>query len=171
MAQGNQPARRRVHPGERELASTTVVTVEDEPFWRRKTLEQMNRAEWESLCDGCGKCCLHKLEFVDTGELAFTRVACKMLDLKSCQCSDYQHRHDYVPDCVRLTPKRVRTVDWLPSTCAYRLVAEGKDLAWWHPLVSGDPNTVHEAGISVRGRAIRETARTRLERNIIKWID
>lgn len=172
MAKRDQPARRRLHPGERQVAPATVEPESPTgPFWRRKTLEEMTRAEWESLCDGCGKCCLHKLDFVDTGELAFTRVACKMLDLESCQCSDYKNRHDYVPDCIRLTPKRVRTVDWLPSTCAYRLVAEGKDLAWWHPLVSGDPNTVHEAGISVRGRAIRETKRTRLERNIIKWID
>jgi uncharacterized cysteine cluster protein YcgN (CxxCxxCC family) len=168
MAKGDQPARGSVHPRQRPVKA---AKAEPEPFWRRKTLEEMTRAEWESLCDGCGKCCLHKLEFVDTGELAFTRVACKMLDLKSCQCSDYKHRRDHVPDCVRLTPHKVRTVDWLPSTCAYRLVAEGKDLAWWHPLVSGDPNTVHEAGISVRGRAIRETQRTRLERNIIKWID
>lgn len=152
-------------------APVKAAAAAEEPFWRRKTLEEMSRAEWESLCDGCGKCCLHKLEFIDTGELAFTRVACRMLDLKTCQCSDYKNRRAHVPDCVRLTPHKVRTVDWLPSTCAYRLVAEGKDLAWWHPLVSGDPNTVHEAGISVRGRAIRENARTRLERNIITWID
>ncbi len=143
--------------------------TEEEPFWRRKTLEEMTRGEWESLCDGCGKCCLHKLEDIDTGAIAFTRVACRMLDLASCQCKDYPNRKKHVPDCVRLTPTRVRKIDWLPKSCAYRLVNEGKDLYWWHPLVSGDPDTVHQAGISVRGRAIREGRRVKLERNIIRW--
>jgi len=143
--------------------------TEEEPFWRRKTLEEMTRGEWESLCDGCGKCCLHKLEDIDTGAIAFTRVACRMLDLDSCRCKDYPNRKKHVPDCVRLTPTRVNKIDWLPKSCAYRLVNEGKDLYWWHPLVSGDPDTVHQAGISVRGRAIREGRRVKLERNIIRW--
>ncbi len=123
------------------------------PFWKTKTLEQMSHDEWESLCDGCGRCCLHKLRDDDTGALSFTNVACRLLDLHSCQCSDYAHRRRKVPDCVALTPAEVRAIDWLPPSCAYRRLAEGKDLAWWHPLVSGDPDTVHEAGISVRGRA------------------
>ncbi len=129
----------------------------------------MTRAEWESLCDGCGKCCLHKLEDVDTGAIAFTKVACRMLDCESGRCRDYANRKQHVPDCVRLTPARVRKIDWLPKSCAYRLIDEGKDLYWWHPLVSGDPETVHEAGISVRGRAVNETRRTRLENHIVRW--
>jgi uncharacterized cysteine cluster protein YcgN (CxxCxxCC family) len=172
MAKRNQSPGRRLHQGERPLAEAPPAeALAEQPFWRRKTLEEMSRREWESLCDGCGKCCLHKLEFEDTGEIAFTRVACRLLDIATCRCSDYANRKTHIPDCVRLTPARMRKIDWLPSTCAYRLVAEGKDLAWWHPLVSGDPNTVHEAGISVRGRAISETRRVKLENHIIDWID
>jgi uncharacterized cysteine cluster protein YcgN (CxxCxxCC family) len=103
----------------------------------------MSRAEWESLCDGCGKCCLHKLEDIDTGAIAFTKVACRMLDCSTGRCRDYANRKQHVPDCVRLTPTRVKKIDWLPKSCAYRLIDEGKDLYWWHPLVSGDPETVH----------------------------
>jgi uncharacterized cysteine cluster protein YcgN (CxxCxxCC family) len=122
------------------------------PFWRRKAMSEMTRAEWESLCDGCGRCCLNKLIDEDTNATVYTDVSCKLLDCTSCRCSDYAHRQAKVKDCVRLTPRNVRRLKWLPPTCAYRLVAEGKDLAWWHPLVSGDPETVHTAGISVRGR-------------------
>ena len=123
-----------------------------EPFWKTKTLEQMNSGEWESLCDGCGKCCMAKLEDEDTGEIFWTSVACRLLDQELCRCCDYEHRLDKVKDCVRLTPQNVRTLTWLPSTCAYRLVAEGKDLESWHPLVSGSSDTVHSAGISMRAR-------------------
>jgi uncharacterized protein len=122
------------------------------PFWKTKTLEDMTPAEWESLCDGCGKCCLAKLEDEDTGDIYFTSVGCRLFDAGSCRCTDYAHRLERVADCVRLTPQNVRTIPWLPSTCAYRLVVEGRDLQWWHPLVSGDNQTVHDAGISVRGR-------------------
>jgi uncharacterized protein len=139
------------------------------PFWKAKSLEQMSHDEWESLCDGCGRCCLHKLRDDDTGELSFTNVACRLLDLNSCQCSDYAHRRRRVPDCVSLTPEEVRAIDWLPPSCAYRRLAEGKDLAWWHPLVSGDPDTVHEAGISVRGRAINERRAGPFEAHIVDW--
>lgn len=122
------------------------------PFWKTKTLEEMNPREWESLCDGCGKCCLAKLEDEDTGEIHFTSIGCRLLDAGTCRCVDYAHRFERVSDCVRLTPETVRSVTWLPSTCAYRLVAEGRDLFDWHPLVSGRPESVHEAGISMRGR-------------------
>src|SRR5882757_6323932 len=121
-------------------------------FWKTKTLEEMSNAEWESLCDGCARCCLEKLEDEDTGKIYFTHVSCKLLDAGLCACKDYKHRSDKVPDCVRLSPENVRTLNWLPPSCGYKLVAEGRDLYWWHPLISGDPNTVHEAGVSVRGR-------------------
>jgi uncharacterized protein len=126
--------------------------VPDEPFWHAKTLEAMSPAEWESLCDGCGRCCLVKLEDEDTGAIHYTDVGCSLLDAAACRCRDYDNRQGKVPDCVRLTPDAVRTLAWLPPTCAYRLLAEGRDLYWWHPLVSGDPDTVHAAGISVRDR-------------------
>lgn len=134
------------------------MTRSDLPFWRRKTLGEMTAREWESLCDGCGRCCLLKLEDVDTGDLAYTRLACRLLDIEACRCTDYGNRHDKVPDCVKFSAATVSELDWLPKSCAYRLVADGKDLFWWHPLVSGRPESVHEAGISVRALAISETA-------------
>jgi len=142
------------------------------PFWRRKAMSEMTRAEWESLCDGCGRCCLNKLIDEDTDATVFTDVGCKLLDGASCRCRDYAHRQSKVRDCVRLTPRNVRRLKWLPPTCAYRLVAEGKDLAWWHPLVSGDPETVHCAGVSVRGRVTAsetDVPDDRLEEYIVSW--
>lgn len=127
------------------------MTEPEQPFWRRKTLEEMSAAEWESLCDGCGRCCLVKLEDADTGIVHYTDVGCTLLDGATCRCRDYPRRQERVPDCLRLTPDAVRRLAWLPDTCAYRVLAEGRDLAPWHPLVSGDPATVHEAGVSVRG--------------------
>ncbi len=141
------------------------------PFWKRKTLGEMTEGEWESICDGCGKCCLLKLEDWDTAKVSYTWVACRGLDLKSCRCKFYDHRKAEVPDCIVLKPENVETFTWLPKTCGYRLIAEGKDLYDWHPLVSGDPETVHRAGISVRGRATsEENFAGDLEDFIVDWL-
>ncbi len=139
------------------------------PFWKSTALEDMTQREWESLCDGCGLCCLNKLEDQDTGEVHYTRAACKYLDIGACRCKDYENRTDNVADCVDLTPSRMRRLHWLPETCAYRLVAEERDLAWWHPLVSGDPESVHQAGVSVRGRVVSEEGVNDLEDYLIQW--
>jgi uncharacterized cysteine cluster protein YcgN (CxxCxxCC family) len=148
------------------------VTDPDVPFWQRKSLAEMSKAEWESLCDGCGRCCLVKLEDEDTAETYFTDVGCRLLDGQTCRCRDYAHRSEKVDDCVRLTPKVVHEIKWLPPTCAYRLLDEGKDLYWWHPLVSGDPDTVHQARISVRGRvgdSEDDVPDETLEDRIVDW--
>jgi uncharacterized cysteine cluster protein YcgN (CxxCxxCC family) len=126
------------------------------PFWDEKTLAEMTTAEWESLCDGCGRCCLLKLEDEETGALYTSDVRCQLLDGETCQCSDYANRLSVVADCIKLTPENVETISWIPATCAYRRIAEGKGLAWWHPLISGDPETVHAVGVSVRGRTLSE---------------
>jgi uncharacterized cysteine cluster protein YcgN (CxxCxxCC family) len=125
-------------------------------FWEDVPLEKLDRGQWEALCDGCGKCCLHKLEDEETGELFATNVACKLLDRHSARCSDYRNRHAYVPDCIRLTPAKLLELDWLPVSCAYRLRAEDKPLPVWHHLISGDRDSVHRAGMSVRGWTISE---------------
>ncbi|TVV73886.1 YcgN family cysteine cluster protein [Sphingomonas solaris] len=140
------------------------------PFWETTPLDRMTRAEWESLCDGCGKCCIHKLEDDETGELYPTNIACKLLDRRTGQCSDYRRRHAYVPECVRLTPAKLRQLDWLPTTCAYRLLDEGKPLPDWHYLVSGDRETVHTAGISVRGWTVSENDVGDFENHIVDRI-
>ncbi len=121
------------------------------PFWE-KPLEALTRPEWEKLCDGCGRCCLIKLEDDDTGAIYPTSVACQLLDRESCRCGDYRNRRDHVPDCIRLTLKKLNDIRWLPPTCAYVLRAAGKPLPPWHPLLSGDPDSIHRAGVSVRGR-------------------
>jgi uncharacterized protein len=125
------------------------------PFWERP-LDELGPEEWEALCDGCGRCCLHKLEDEDTGELAFTRLACRLLDDTTGRCSDYAHRAERVPDCLRVTAETIGEYDWLPPTCAYRLRHLGQPLPEWHPLISGDPVTVRLAGVSVAGRVVGE---------------
>ncbi len=160
-----------MRPGRRQPPGPETGVI-DTPFWKRKTLEQMTKAEWESLCDGCARCCLNKLEDEATQRIHFTDVACKLLDHDSCRCKDYPKRLKKVPDCVLLTPAEVRSINWLPPTCAYDLLAKGRDLYWWHPLVSGDPDTVHAAGISVRGRVgacESNVPDEQLENWIVKW--
>ena len=137
-------------------------------FWEDKPLRQMSRAEWESLCDGCGKCCIHKLEDEETGEVHATNVACRLLDRRSGLCRDYRNRKAYVPECVRLTPAKLRDMDWLPGTCAYRRLDEGRPLPDWHPLVTGDPESVHAAGESVRGWTVSEEDVGDLENHIVE---
>ncbi|MFL6857851.1 MAG: YcgN family cysteine cluster protein [Allosphingosinicella sp.] len=135
-------------------------------FWE-KPIEALTRDEWESLCDGCGKCCLHKLEDADTGEVHPTNVACKLLDTHTARCTHYRGRRAFVPDCIRLTAANVERFGWLPATCAYRLRAEGKPLFDWHPLVSGDPESVHRAGMSVRGWTVPEGEVRDLELHLV----
>jgi len=143
--------------------------LETPPFWKTNTLDAMTRAEWESLCDGCGRCCLHKLREDDTGLLHHTEIACRLLDIATARCTDYPNRKRRVPDCIRLTPARLQKIDWLPPTCAYRLVAERRDLPEWHPLRSGDPESVVRAGVSVRGRVVPEREAGASEDHIATW--
>jgi uncharacterized cysteine cluster protein YcgN (CxxCxxCC family) len=127
-----------------------------EPFWKRKSLAEMSPDEWESLCDGCALCCMLKVEDEDTGEVFYSDVACKLLDLGTCRCTNYGQRAKLVPDCVVLTADNPEPYEWLPDTCAYRRLARGQELPEWHPLITGDPDSVHEAGISMKGRATSE---------------
>lgn len=141
------------------------------PFWQTKTLAQMTHEEWEALCDGCGRCCVQKLEDAETGEVYYTNIACRLLDIQSCRCTAYAQRSQLVPQCLVLTPAQQQRFHLLPETCAYRLLAEGKELAWWHPLVSGNPHTVHVAGISVRGKVVPEqqVPAARWEEHLVSW--
>ena len=142
-------------------------------FWEAKTLAELTPAEWESLCDGCGKCCLHKLQDANAGDdtVYYTDVACRLLDLHSCRCSDYPHRFQRVDDCLDLSREDFENFDWLPSTCAYRRLSCGQTLPVWHPLLTGDPESVHRAGISVRGRVVSEleVREEELEDHIVAW--
>jgi uncharacterized protein len=143
------------------------------PFWQNISLEEMSRPQWESLCDGCAKCCLIKLEDPDSGELAFTDVVCRYLNTNQCQCTCYVERKTLVPDCLVLTPDQLtpENLKWFPSTCAYRLLAENKPLPWWHPLISDDKESVYQAGTSVRYRVISETQvdEENIEQRIVTW--
>jgi len=141
-------------------------------YWEEKSLAEMDQSEWERLCDGCGKCCLHKLEDEDTGELHFTRVACRYLEESSCRCREYADRKRLQPECLVLTVKEPETFDWLPETCAYRLLSQGNPLPSWHPLVSGNVDSVAEAGISVRGKILSEVCvhPDGLDEHIVHWV-
>lgn len=146
--------------------------VAAQPFWRAKSLEEMTQEEWESLCDGCGKCCLHKLEDEDSGDVFYTKVACQYLDLNACRCGEYAQRKSLVPDCITLKVEDVEDLFWLPETCAYRLLAENKPLFDWHPLVSGDRNSIHKAGVSIKGKVISEkdVNPDDLEEYVVHWV-
>jgi uncharacterized protein len=136
------------------------------PFWRTTALADMSREQWESLCDGCAKCCLHKLEDEDSGEVYFTRVACRLLDIEQCRCTRYENRGDLIPGCLRLRHDNLDRSP-LPKSCAYRRLAEGKDLPDWHPLVTGDPDSTHSSGNSMLGRAVPERAAGELGHHLL----
>jgi len=138
------------------------------PFWKTKKFAQMSKDEWESLCDGCGLCCLHKLEDADSGDVSYTNVACRLLDTQTCRCKKYADRKKLVPDCIILTPEEVSKFQWLPETCAYRLIAEDKPLYSWHPLLTGSAFSVHEAGISIIGNLISEREAGDLQDHLIE---
>jgi hypothetical protein len=142
----------------------------DQPFWRTKSLRQMSDKEWESLCDGCGKCCLHKVQIKGI-KLKITNVVCRLMDIDTGQCTNYARRKTLVPDCVVLRPDTVGGLGWLPTTCAYRLLDEKKELPDWHPLITGDPESVHKAGISVKGRVVSERDAGELIKHIVPWKD
>ena len=144
------------------------------PFWERKSLEEMDDDEWESLCDRCGRCCVLKVEDIDTGVVHPTAVACRLLDRDTGRCSNYRERHELVPDCLRIDAEAARTYNFLPQSCAYRRLAEGRGLAWWHPLVSGNPGTVAAAGASIAGRVVSEDAvhpDEDIEASIVRWVE
>ncbi len=144
----------------------------DIPFWERKSLAEMSSEEWESLCDGCGKCCLHKLEDADTGMIHYTRVVCRYLDQAKCRCTVYPRRKKLVPDCIELTPEEAGSLHWMPSTCAYRLLAEGKSLPIWHPLINGSRKAMIAAGHTITGRVISEdfVHEDGFEEHIVHWV-
>jgi uncharacterized cysteine cluster protein YcgN (CxxCxxCC family) len=147
--------------------------VAAKPWFDRLPLTALDTAQWEALCDGCGRCCLHRLEDEETGGVFSTRVHCRYLDPESCRCRDYANRARNVPDCTHLDPAGAAAFHWLPPTCAYRLRALGRPLPAWHPLRSGDPATVHAAGVSVRGRVLSEdyVAPEGLEEHIVTWVE
>lgn len=142
-------------------------------FWKTKTFAQMSTQEWESLCDGCGKCCLHKLEDEEDGEVYYTDIACRYLDGNNCRCKDYTNRLALVPECLQLRPQDVAQFHWLPATCAYRLLAQGEELPLWHHLISGNPDLIHQLGFSVQGRTVSETSLDEddYQERVIQWVE
>lgn len=142
-------------------------------WWNTLPLQALDAEQWEALCDGCAKCCLHKLQDEETGEIFYTKVRCRYLDEKSCRCGDYAHRSQLMPNCIQLAPDMAGDLQWLPVTCAYRLRARGKPLPEWHPLVSGDPESVHRAGVSIRGRAISDeyVHPDGYDEHIVRWVE
>lgn len=143
----------------------------DNSFWKTKTLDQMSQEEWESLCDGCAKCCIFKFEEEETGHILQTDVVCKYLDLEVCRCTQYKKRKELVPDCISITPDNILQLKWMPETCAYRLLATGQALPDWHPLVTSDPKSARKAGKTVQGRVVSETEVDDIEEHIIGWFD
>ncbi len=141
-------------------------------FWKEKSLKEMTHEEWESLCDGCGKCCLQKLQDEETGQIYYTQLSCHLMDNDTARCTDYQNRLVRVPSCIKLTRERITEFEWLPFSCAYRRVYEGRGLADWHYLVCGDRNAVHRAGVSVAGRVIHNEGvlEEDWEEHIIHWV-
>ena len=142
-------------------------------FWRDKRLTEMSREEWESLCDGCARCCMIKLEDEDSGEVCYTSVVCDLLDIERCRCTRYPERHELVPDCIEFDADLAASLRWLPTTCAYRRLAEGRDLPDWHPLLTGRPESVHEAGASVRGKVLHAGSvhEDALAEHAIRWVE
>ena len=140
-------------------------------FWKTKTLAEMTTEEWESLCDNCGKCCLNKLEDEDSGDIYFTSVVCNLIDLDTCRCTRYADRTRLVPECIDLKQHDFAEYNWLPATCAYRLLVDGKELPSWHPLITGDPESVKEAGVSISSYAMKESEVEDLEDHIIEWLE
>lgn len=145
--------------------------MNNKPFWKNKKLDEFSDEEWEALCDGCGRCCLVKLEDFETGEIENTDVVCEFMDQGTCRCTTYETRHEVVPTCIKVTPQNVTGIEWMPPTCAYRLVAEGKELEWWHPLVAGEHESIISAGISVKGRVVSEAevSDDDLEDHVAEW--
>lgn len=145
------------------------MKMDNVPFWQRKTLAEMTEDEWELLCDGCGRCCLHKLEDEDTGIVYYTNVACRLLDTQSCKCKDYARRKVLIRDCVKLNPNQPEFLQQMPPSCTYRLLEEGNPLPRWHHLITGNRETIHSAGISVRNRTVKEEEVTDYEDQIVDW--
>lgn len=154
------------------MSDVTWHTLRESQFWQHKSLEEMSEPEWEALCDGCGKCCLHKLIDDDTDELYYTDVACKLLDTEAVRCQDYSNRHEQVPGCLAFNAGNVPELYWLPQTCAYRLIHEGRKLEKWHPLISGEPGSVHRFKRSVAGRCVseRDIAIEQLQEHVVRWV-
>ena len=156
--ENQKPGRCQLYPGEA-------------PFWKQKSLREMNRREWELLCDGCGKCCLYKIRDKKTGEVQYTNVCCRLLCRETCRCNSYENRYYLVPTCMILTPSRVEEFCWLPRSCAYRLLAQGIGLPWWHHLVSGDPDLIHRLGLSIKDKAVSEDFihPLQLRHHLVQW--